>query len=468
MRTSHRTNHWRRAAIAAAGLTVLLAPASGARDLEEILKDKKIIDPQEANEAKAAKEKAAAPVLPPLPDWLNKVTFSGDVRIRNEVFFQEGTETRNRDRFRLRFGAKAKPNDESELGFRLASGNANDPISNNQSFTDTFTFKNINISNAYLKLTPSTTLGWDRPYVTLEGGKFDVPFYTTTSLMFDRDLTPEGFFEQFKAVDTTDGVLRGLALNLGQWIYAENSNDGEGVTYAFQGVANLALGHGVLGTIGVADYKWNKPSTIAVARNKNDQLTITNCTKFSDGEVICGRRIDPTKLGPNKDGKTASTVDPVTGETIPGKAITITGFTSQFNIVNAGGDFTIPTGYPAWPIKIFADYVINTDAKGPGKNDDTGYEAGAGIGSEKDLYDASLTYAYGYLETDAAISAFSDSDFGRDAGTNTKAHIIRATFNLMNNIQLVSTVWFDTPIDDVAGRNSNQDTRWEFDVVGKF
>jgi hypothetical protein len=450
------------------GALCLFATTAAARDLEDILKEKKIIDAQEANEAKAAKEKAAAPALPPLPDWINKITFSGDVRIRNEDFFQDGTESRNRDRFRLRFGAKAKPNDESEIGIRLVSGNANDPISNNQSFTDTFTFKNINIGNAYLKLMPSHTLGWERPYVTLEGGKFDVPFYTTTSLMFDRDLTPEGFFEQFKAVDTTDGLLRGLALNLGQWIYSENSNDGEGVTYAFQGLANLALAEGVFANVAVADYKWNKPSTIAVARNKNDQLAITNCTKFSDGEVICGRRVDPTKLGPNKNGTTAPTIDPVTGETIPGKPITITGFTSQFNIVNAGGDVTITTGMPAWPIKVFGDYVINTDAEGPGKNDDTGYEVGAGIGSEKDVYDASLTYAYGYLETDAVISAFSDSDFGRDGGTNTKAHIIRATFNLMKNIQLASTVWFDKPIDDVEGRNSNQDTRWQFDVIGKF
>ena len=30
------------------------------------------------------------------------------------------------------------------------------------------------------------------------------------------------------------------------------------------------------------------------------------------------------------------------------------------------------------------------------------------------------------------------------------------------------TIHLDKPIDDVAGRNSNQDTRWQFDVIGKF
>jgi hypothetical protein len=450
------------------GALCLLATTAAARDLEDILKEKKVIDAQEANEVKAAKEKTQAPALPALPDWVSKVTLSGDMRIRNEVFFQDGSRDRDRERFRLRFGAKVKPNDESEFGMRLASGNASDPISNNQTFTDAFTFKNINISNAYLKLLPAGSFGWERPYVTLMGGKFDVPTYTTTNLMFDRDLTPEGFFESLKPVETTDGVIRGLALNMGQWIYNENSNTGEGVVYAFQGVANLALGGGVFANLGAGDYKWNKPSTIAVARNKNDQLSITNCTKFSDDEVICGRKVDPLKLGPNKDGKTAATVDPVTGAAIPGKPITITGFTSSFNVVNAGGDITVATGAPAWPVRVFGDYILNTDAEGPGSSDDTGYQVGAGIGAEKDKGDFSFTYAYQRLETDATISAFSDSDFGRDGGTNTKAHILRASYVLLKNLSVVSTAWIDKPINEVSGRNPKQDYRWQFDFIAKF
>src|SRR4249920_1384215 len=60
MHTSIRPNPLRRAAIAAAGWIVLLTTAAASRDLEDILKDKKIIDATEANEAKAAKEKEQA------------------------------------------------------------------------------------------------------------------------------------------------------------------------------------------------------------------------------------------------------------------------------------------------------------------------------------------------------------------------------------------------------------------------
>ena len=192
-----------------------------ARTLEEILQEKGVIDSSEANEAKAAKEKEQAATekivssIPTLPDWVKMVTLFGDVRIRNESFFQDGTSDRIRQRFRLRFGAKVKPTDEIETGFKLASGNANDPISNNQTFTDEFTFKNINIANAYIKLTPYKSIGLDRPWVTLMGGKFDQPFYvppTPNQLVFDPDLTPEGFFETLKAVDEKEGFLRTVAL----------------------------------------------------------------------------------------------------------------------------------------------------------------------------------------------------------------------------------------------------------------
>src|SRR2546430_13067664 len=201
-------------ATAVAALSLWLAADVGARDLEQILKDKKVIDPVEANEAKAAKERAQAATdkavlgIPSLPDWVKMVTFFGDVRVRNEDFFRKGDVDRNRDRFRLRFGAKIKATDEVEVGLKLASGNASDPISNNQTFTDEFTFKSINIANSYLKFMPSKSIGLDRPWVTLMGGKFDQPMYVPPSpnmLVYDKDLTPEGFFESLKAVEEKEG-----------------------------------------------------------------------------------------------------------------------------------------------------------------------------------------------------------------------------------------------------------------------
>ena len=440
----------------------LFASTAGARDLEDILRDKKVIDPIEANEAKAAKERAQASTdkavlsIPAFPDWLKMVTLFGDVRIRNEDFFQSGTPDRNRDRFRLRFGANIKPTDEIMASFRLASGNGNDPISNNQTFTNDFTFKDINIAEAYIKLTPAKSIGLDRPWVTLMGGKFYMPMYvppTPNMLVWDKDLTPEGFFESLKAVDLKEGFLRGLSLNLGQWIFQENSKTGEGAIYGFQGVGNMALGS-VLWNVAVADYKYVDPSSIAVDRNTNTSLNITDFVTLSDGEVVGGKPVNPSTAGPTKNGLDAN-----------GKPITITKFNSEFNDVNVGTDILIPTGMPAFPLRLFGDYVNNTDAN---NGDDTGYQGGVTIGASKDPGDFAFTYAYEHLETDAVVSAFSDSDFGRDGGTNTKAHILQAGYVLTKNLSFLSTAWIDKPIDDVSGRNSNQDYRWQVDLIAKF
>src|SRR5258706_9913512 len=398
--------------LSAAALLLGLATAAPARDLEEILKDKGVITSEEAKES----ETAPAPkqgAAPSLPAWVGWITPFGDVRVRNESFFRKGDDDRIRQRFRLRFGFRVKPSDELEIGFKLASGNSNDPISNNQTFTDSFTFKTINIANAYAKLTPSKSIGLDRPWLTLIGGKFDVPFYTPPTpvgLVYDRDLTPEGFAQSLKAIESKDGFVRSLALNLGQWILEENSTTGEAAIYAFQGTGSFAIGD-LLWSIGVADYKYTDPSSIAVARNKNTALNVTNTVTLSDGTIVGGRPIDPTKFGPEKNGLDAD-----------GKAITIKKLNNQFNDLNAGTDLLIPTGVKHWPLRLFFDYVKNSEAS---TSEDQGFNGGATIGAGKESGDAWFTYAYERLETDAVISAFSESDFGHDGGTNTKAHILQ-------------------------------------------
>jgi hypothetical protein len=468
------------AAIIAGGVLLRFAAPVPARTLEEILQDKGVLTPSESAEAKAAREKEQAATekavssIPALPDWVKMVTLFGDVRIRNESFFQEGTPDRIRQRFRLRFGAKVTPSDEIETGFKLASGNADDPISNNQTFTDEFTFKNINISNAYIKLTPYKMigldrLGFDRPWLTVMGGKFDTPFYvppTPNQLIFDPDLTPEGFFETLKAVDEKEGFLRTVALNLGQFIFQENSNTGEAAIYGFQGLFTMAFGDAVF-NIAPADYHYVDPSSIAVARNTNNQLDISNFVQLSDGEIVGGTPIDLTKVGPNKNGMTSPVVDPVTGEVItPAKPITITRLINPFNEVDIPMDILIPTGLPRWPVRLYGDYVINTDSRGSSAN--KGYQGGFTIGNYKDPCDFFFSYAYESLETDAVISAFTNSDYGRNGGTNTKANILQVGYVVTKNFSLLSTAWIDKAVVNVPARNPNTDVRWQVDAITKF
>jgi len=72
------------------------------------------------------------------------------------------------------------------------------------------------------------------------------------------------------------------------------------------------------------------------------------------------------------------------------------------------------------------------------------------------------------LETDAVVSAFTDSDFGRDGGTNTEGHILQTGYTLTKNLSFVSTAWITEPVNNVSGRSSDTDYRWQVDLLAKF
>src|SRR5688572_12387819 len=77
--------------------------------------------------------------------WWERLTFYGDLRVRYEGFVQEDTESRHRGRFRLRFGVRTPIAEGVDFNLRLASGDAADVNSTNQTLTDFLNRKPINI-----------------------------------------------------------------------------------------------------------------------------------------------------------------------------------------------------------------------------------------------------------------------------------------------------------------------------------
>src|SRR6266851_4216263 len=120
-------------------------------------------------------------------------SFSGDMRVRDEPFIGGpctatncDSQVRNRMRFRLRFNANVKLNDDISGGFSLASGDLNDPISTNQTTNQFYTRKAFAIDRAFINYRPH----YFKP-LTLTGGKFAYPWYNT-ELLWDKDLNPDG------------------------------------------------------------------------------------------------------------------------------------------------------------------------------------------------------------------------------------------------------------------------------------
>ncbi len=176
-----------------------LAATAAAKDLGDILVEKGLITADELRQAREEEKQKAAveesrrdAIATKLPGWLAMVTPFGDLRVRAEGFYANDLNARNRARLRARLGVNINPSDEIGGTIRIASGNADDPISTNQ------------ILRAHLH----SEGGQSRPGLhdpetgqdlrararlgQRERRQDSAPTYRTSELLWDDDLSPEG------------------------------------------------------------------------------------------------------------------------------------------------------------------------------------------------------------------------------------------------------------------------------------
>ncbi len=154
-----------------------------------------------------------------LPDWVQRLQFSGDVRVRgqDDVFasdnvqnayldfntvndkggigkagpaaFLNTSENRKRLRARMRLGLEAELGAGWSLGTRLTTGNLRDPVSTNQTLGNTGARYQTGLDLAYLEWYGHSASG--RHALNAWGGRLPNP-WLSTDLVFDPDLTFEG------------------------------------------------------------------------------------------------------------------------------------------------------------------------------------------------------------------------------------------------------------------------------------
>lgn len=394
-------------------------------------------------------------------DWLNRFSFFGDMRTRLEGFYQEdgpNGNARTRARIRLRVGARVKVSDELEGGVRLVSGDPNDPISANQTLDNLFNKKPVSIDQAWITFTPKNSFSLLRDFewspLVITAGKFANPLFRpragiASEMVWDEDLTPEGLNETITFYSATEGIMRRLQLHAMQWTVREASRSADSFMFGGQLVGNFTLLPAVNMTIGMADYGFAKPDLIAKERNTNGSLKLTNSVVLNDGSIIPGG----FSISPNKrDAK--------------GNLIPIRRFLSGWNIINAGVQFDINTGYPNWPVGLVIDYAHNLDAAGDRNNN--AYWAGASIGALRNPGDFVFSAAWGRLETESVLSMFSYSDFGRDGGTNVQGPIVRIDYLLLPRLTLTAKNHFVSFIDRPPGQSNSTLNRVQLDAVLAF
>jgi len=386
--------------------------------------------------------------------WIDELKWSNDLRLRGE-FFDNEDQSNNADRlrfrYRLRLGFEAKFVDWATVGFRLASGATDDPVSTNETFDDMFANDPITIDLAYVTIRPPQA-----DWVTVTAGKMNNPIWQpsfNSPLVYDGDVTPEGVAEQLVWKFGQD-QRHSLFLNAAQFVINEisGSSDTDGYLFDVQGGG---------------DFKFGKDPKKPVVRAK-----IAGGFFWTD----------------NADQGVLINDSPNRGNAVKASGTT-TNFLSEFKVLTVRGDLAWKLsdqpffGTPA-VMTFSGEYAKNlTDAyknlSGAVTNispDQTeGWTGQIAFGSNRKKAEWQIAYQYKHLEADAVFDSLTDSDWGT-GGTDRKGHVIKATYNLQEWWQLGLTALITEKISDRLNSGHNMSAprageellRVQVDSVFKF
>ncbi|MDJ0757768.1 MAG: putative porin [Woeseiaceae bacterium] len=155
----------------------------------------------------------------------DRVNLKGDFRLRYEGIDEQGQESRDRFRYRARFGVEAEVQDDVDVILELSTG-ADNPVSANTTIDGGFNKDEFRINLAYVKWAASDS-------VTVLAGKMKNPMFRPgkSQLIFDNDLTPEGASVVFES-----GNLFG---NASVFAVEERSSEDDSFLYSVQGGAKV-------------------------------------------------------------------------------------------------------------------------------------------------------------------------------------------------------------------------------------
>jgi putative porin len=416
--------------------------------------------------------------------------FSGDFRLRDEPFFggpSDQSQVRNRERFRLRFNAKAKLNDDINGGFTLASGDINDPISTNQTTIQFYTRKAIAIDKAFINYNPHRF----KPLM-LTGGKFAYPWYNT-ELTWDKDLNPEGVAQTLAFDFESVPVLKRVALVGFELPFTEvagtslvNKSIVQSAVYGGQLQTAWQLGPWLKLSAYSGFYNYHNADPIALATAK---ANLKNPTTPLSGTLP----LNATGLQNSVLTITATGIVTVGGQPISTGVKTITNaqFASKFGLFDSIAKFDIQTPFKRWPITLIGDYVQNTEAcanivnlqptpantststfsqslSAPcNSRERRAYWAESRFGRLQEKGDWQFAYTRMFIEREAVMSVFNASDIRQ--GSNVGQHRAEVLYQALNNVQLVFTGFLGRPLN--FGKTTPPEDilqRYQFDVIYKF
>ncbi|MEW6639080.1 MAG: putative porin [Pseudomonadota bacterium] len=437
--------------------------------------------------AKAEKENWASPGA--YPEWAQRIRFYGDARIRYQGnFFPSGNDqmdawnfnainnsasaydlsdgtpypatnnvTRDRNQFRLRarLGMDADLFNGFTAGLRIATGESNSPVSTNQTMGNSggnFSKYSLWLDRGFLKY---QTFGDD---LTLSAGRFDNPFWSPTDLVWYRELGFDGFAVQAKR-EVWEGITP-FAVAGAFPIFNTDFNAGLNTSTKAPPVKIES------------NDKWLYGGQVGFAARFSPEYSLRLGVAYYDFSNVQGKLSSPCFAYTAIDSCNTDQTRPSFAQkgnsymllrqlyAIPGSIPTPNyqyfGLASQFRPLVASAQLDLGHFHP-YHIVLDGEYVVNTAfnrglmemnsinnraAVLPGQGGlgtfnggNMGWMGRVTVGNKeiKHLWDWNVHAGYKYLESDATIDAFADSDFGL-GGTNLRGYFLGGNLGLSENV----------------------------------
>jgi Putative porin len=326
---------------------------------------------------------------------------AGGIAAAGENAFENTSVDRARLRGRARFSVDSDITDSISTGLRLATGNTSDLVSESQTLDGTSPYA-FGLDELFIRFVQRNAQAF--PWLTVIGGRFENPYATPTNLIFHRDLTFEG------------------AAVTGRFGFGDGSVDQSHLfatigAHPLQEVALSAQDKWLAGGELGAYLRWDDGQNLRLSGAVYDYLNVTGRLN-PPGETIYNftapqfARQGNTYFDINNSGNPNAN---------------LFALAAKFRLVNVNAVYQLPVGRYTFGVVLDAVRNIGYNTTATSNNFGqyvapriNGYQAEVSFGDPATLTPGAWrgTLGYRYLQRDAVIDAYTDSDFhfgGTDA-----------------------------------------------------
>jgi hypothetical protein len=339
-------------------------------------------------------------------------------------------------RYRARIGLDATilergyfSNGELTAGLRVASGSSDNPVSTNRTMGDYFQKDELSLDRAFLKWTwrPAQEKWGKIPEISFTGGRMPNPFFST-DLLWDSDLNFEGI--SLKLTSDTQ------ALEIKPWRLFLTAGAFPLEEVELRSTDKWLFG----GQLGVEHRLGALTYTLAGAYYQFENITVESPLE-DETEMDTIVDWDWTAPRSRQKGNSWALINPFYGVSLEDYKA---GLSSEFNELNITAkididlvpihcifwmDYVQNLGYDKDAVTALSEETVVSPAAL--EEQTVGYSYGAGFGYPevsgwRQWY---LSVVYKYLEADAVVDSFTDSDF-HGGGTDAEGYVFSFMFGL--------------------------------------